>query len=260
MGTATDVNPKQPQNALETALLGAASDPGAGGAFYAELMRADLYLVGRIESVNGEVKEGTPTAEPGDKLVVIPREGDPRIHAFTSLARLRTAIGQQQLPYIGLPTDVLFAAIDADQEIVINEGVWHGKVIVPEERALLIGGHAPGEVTELRLDAGTVVHLGAPAEYPDELVAALKADFARRGVVAEARLAQLHVPSTGIPPHPVIGIRATAGREALRSVLESLQPVVASVLREGMAVDFVDLDGGGAGEYLRAETEPFYVA
>lgn len=223
-------------------------------------MRSDLFLVGRMESVTGERKEGTASAEPGDNLIVIPRAGDPRIHVFTSLARLRTAIGQQQLPYIGLPADVLFAAIDEAQEIVINEGVWHGKVISPEERALLIGGHPPGEAQELRLDAGTVVHLGAPAEYPEELVAALKADFARRGLVEEARLAQIHVPSTGVPPHPVIGIRLRAGADALRPVLQSLQPVVAAVLREGMAVDFVDLDGGGAGVYLRAETELFYRA
>lgn len=136
------VIPDEAQNELETALLEAASDPDARGGFYRVLMSSNLYLVGRLETVEGKGKEGTVTADPGDKLVLWPRGEDTRIHVFTSLARLQSAIGNAKVPYVGLPTDVLFAAVEPDVDIVLNEGVWHGKQIVPEERRLLMEGPA----------------------------------------------------------------------------------------------------------------------
>ncbi|MDQ6747559.1 MAG: SseB family protein [Candidatus Dormibacteraeota bacterium] len=130
--------PDEPQNDLETALLAAAEDPGARSGFYRALMSSDLFVVGRLETVEGRGKEGKVSADPGDKLVIWPRGDDARVHAFSSLARLQAAIGNAKVPYVGLPTDVLFAAIDPEVEIVLNEGVWYGKQIVPEERRLLV--------------------------------------------------------------------------------------------------------------------------
>jgi len=248
------------QNPLEAALLEAIGDPSGRGGFYQSLMDSDLYLVGRLETVEGKSKEGTVTAEPGDRLVLWPRGEDSRIHAYTSLARLRSSIGQSKVPYVGLPSDVLFAAVDPDVDVVLNEGVWFGKQIVPEERRLLVEGTIPGRPEEIQIAEGAEVLLGQPADYPRELVDALRREFARHGGVAEARLAQLHVPSTGQPPHPVVGLRAQGGPGALNAILDSIGPAVQGAVPPGMPVDFVDLDGAGAGEYLRAESVPFFKA
>ncbi|HEV1998488.1 MAG TPA: SseB family protein [Candidatus Dormibacteraeota bacterium] len=137
--------PEDAQNDLELALLEAATEPAARSRFYKSLMTSDLYLVGRLETVEGKGKEGTVTADPGDKLVLWPRGDDPRIHVFTSLARLQSAIGDAKVPYVGLPTDVLFAVVDPELDIVLNEGVWYGKQIVPEERRLLMEGPGSGD-------------------------------------------------------------------------------------------------------------------
>ncbi|MGI8608825.1 MAG: SseB family protein [Candidatus Dormibacteria bacterium] len=135
---------QEPLNELEESLLHAADDPASGAAFYRSLMESNLFLVGRMETVEGKVKEGSVSAEPGDRLVLWPRGEDQRVHVFTSLERLRAAIGAAQVPYVGLPTDVLFAAVDPDLEIILNEGVWHGKQILPEERRALIELVPPG--------------------------------------------------------------------------------------------------------------------
>jgi hypothetical protein len=94
--------------------------------------------------------------------------------------------------------------------------------------------------------------LGLAAERPAALVVLRRTHLRARGDVERARLGQIFLPSSGDPPHPVVGI-ATREGTLLEDVLRDLGAVVA----EGYdgPVDFVPLEGHAVGDWLTREGE-----
>jgi hypothetical protein len=89
---------------------------------------------------------------------------------------------------------------------------------------------------ESRVEAGEEIMLGLAADRPAALVELLRTHLRARADVEGARLAQVFVPSSGVEPHPIVGIATTRFDDVLRD----LGPLVA----EGYdgEVDFVPLD------------------
>lgn len=163
--------------------------------------------------------------------------------AFTSPARIEEAT-EGRLPYVGLPAAILLQRRPRGMKVVLNPGVWHGKELLPDEIAALLG--------ETRVEAGEEVMLGLAAERPAALVELLRTHLRAHGDVERARLGQLFAPSSGVEPHPIVGI-ATRGETQLEDVLRDLGALVA----EGYdgPVDFVPLDEHEVGAWLAAHGE-----
>jgi hypothetical protein len=208
-----------PQNRLEELLERAVGDASARERFYDELLRSELFVAGTIDAVL--------PSRVGDEEVLA---------AFTSPARIEEAT-EGRLPYVGLPAEILLRRRPRGVKVVLNPGVWHGKELLPDEIAALLGDE---------------IMLGLAAERPAALIELLRTHLRARGDVERARLGQVCLPSSGVEPHPIVGI-ATRGGTQLEHVLRDLGAIVA----EGYdgPVDFVPLDDSEVGAWLTAEGE-----
>jgi hypothetical protein len=112
----------------------------------------------------------------------------------------------------------------------------------------------PGETWTAK--GGEQVLLAQPAQYPHELVRALRSFFTNKPIVRAAYLAQMHMPSSGDPPHVVIGVDAGGD---LPSIAGEVGLIAREVLGESEFVDLIPIGQGPISEYMTAQTEPFYV-
>ena len=97
---------------------------------------------------------------------------------------------------------------------------------------------------ESRVEAGEEIMLGLAADRPAALVELLRTHLRARGDVDRARLAQIFVPSSGVEPHPIVGIATPRFEEVLRDL--------GALVAEGYdgEVDFVPLDEHEVGAWL----------
>jgi hypothetical protein len=239
------------QNRLEELLERAAQDPAAGeAAFYEELLRAELYVAGRVHGEVEDVVAGHGTLAEGGQVGILPSTlaGEEIVAAFTSPPRFEEASGGR-VPCLGLPAEVLFRRKPSHLKVVLNPGVWYGKELLPGEIRDLLGDNPslaepPGEMM-----------LGLPAVRPSELIERLRDRFARDSDVLAARLGQLFVPSSGVPPHLVVGLVLRDGADLERALFG-----IDALVRETVdgPVDFVPLGDHPIGDWLVANGEPFY--
>jgi type III secretion system (T3SS) SseB-like protein len=170
-------------NALESVLIRALDDPDLRPEFYRQLLSSDLIAGGRV---NRETKLGEAVRfEQGDTfhLAMVQREGRVLHPIFTSRARVDvfTPEGGQYFQIVGRE---LFAST-LGANFVLNPGSDLSKELVPEEirhwLAQLVG-------TQIKDQAKRTI--GAPAEYPTNLVKAFGILFVNRQVET-ARLAEI---------------------------------------------------------------------
>jgi hypothetical protein len=107
------------------------------------------------------------------------------------------------------------------------------------------------------LERETQVMLGQPAVYPQDLVEALRALFGKHAGVAAAFLAQIHIPSSGAPPHAIVGIQA----DDYETVVRDAGMVAGEVVGADVPVDFVEVSTNdeGLSSYFLQQTQPFYL-
>lgn len=238
------------QNRLEELLERAAQDPAAAAAFYEELVRAELYVAGTVDGKLDDVADGRGTLGDGARVSILPSTlaGEEIVAAFTSPPRIEEA-SDGSLPYIGLPAAVLFRQKPPHLKVVLNPGVWFGKELLPDEIRGLLGDE------EETADADGEVMLGLPADQPTELVERLRERFASDSDVLAARLGQVFVPSSGVPPHLVVGLVLRDGADLERALFG-----IDELVRETVdgQVDFVPLGGHPIGDWLVENGEPFY--
>ncbi len=102
--------------------------------------------------------------------------------------------------------------------------------------------------------------LGQPAQYPQTLVDGLKHYFSAHPEVEAACLAQVYVPASGEPSHPVVGIRL---RHGVGSSIPQALPGLGDVVRQSVGtviVDFVAIDRNDVARCLVEQTTPCYSA
>lgn len=116
---------------------------------------------------------------------------------------------------------------------------------------------APAKPQEERLAAGSAVLLGQPARYPEALAEALKTHLAGVPAVRAAYLAQIFVPSSGDPPHPVIGLELEPGADA-RAVIAAAAAAGEGSVPAGSPVTYLPIARDVVSEHLTSQTRPFY--
>lgn len=248
-----------PVNPLEELLKRAAEgDSQAQAEFGTALLEADLWVVGNVEGGVESARDGQAVLGPGARLRLFPArlaDGREYLPVFTSLQRLRAAAANES-PHLGLPGRVLLRARPTELPVLINAGVWYGKEMLPGEIVDLLMGRQPGSPQAEVVPAGQEIYLGHPDVFPQALADALAAHFRQQGRVAEARLGWIHVPSSGTPPHPLIGVRPAAGA-SLQEALAGSDDVVRRSY-DG-PIDFVAL-GDGPGRWLVENAEAFFTS
>ena len=105
------------------------------------------------------------------------------------------------------------------------------------------------------LPSGSEVRLGHSAQSLEWLMTALKKPLTRSRAVQAAHVALIENPSTGEPPHPVVGLRMADGTD-LEDVIRPLKAAVDKASRG--PVDFVTIGDGSISAWLVDNTEPFF--
>lgn len=96
--------------------------------------------------------------------------------------------------------------------------------------------------------------VGKPKFYPDKLINEFKKLFFKLPNVKSAYIAQIFIPNSGIPAHPVIGINIQGN---LNDIANELGEVIKGNTKKGEYIDVFPADTKGLAEYF-ATIEPFY--
>lgn len=246
-----------PANRLESMLVEAANDPGKRPAFYRELLGSRVLVLGSSSeppSDSGMLRAGSTVSiqhwqgEDGEKAIPI----------FTSLERLQAAIAGEE-SYLQMAARDLFGMVSDGSGYIMNPRSAYGKLFTPAEVASLLDGSIFEQIKTNVVQESQQVLLGqpAPAIYPHKLVAALTSLFAEHPEVRKAYLALMHMPASGQPAHPVVGIDVDGDFSA---VLQDAGVLLNDVTEKGQVVDFVQIKPGETiPDYMTGSVEPFYV-
>jgi hypothetical protein len=238
---------EEPQtDPLVEILMEGKRDPEKRPSFYRLLWESDLYVTGRVEE---EVLLSFYEVE-GRKVLPI----------FSSLKLMEQVMPEGQ-PYVVIEGKHLFPNVPSEVTPILNPATNVGKEFLPEEIEALCKGVLFQELQPKRVEAGQQIVLGQPTEYPQKLVQALIRYFESNGSVENAYLAQIYLPDSDEPPHPVIGIQLKAGSVPFVEALTDLEKVVRAEVGDEVIVDFFEIrldQPNGVTKYMVEETKPFY--
>jgi hypothetical protein len=246
-----------PTNDLEHALAQAARDPAARPRFYQRLLESPLFVL--VPPNIGP--PGERTLKQSENLPLISwKKGEQNvIPLFTSLPLLQQIAKQtgQELHYFALKGKDLFGLLAAGTlPAVLNPNCPVGKEFLVEEiRNLASGKFFEAARTEI-IQKERKVLLGQPAEYPHNLVEALKRHLSTQPRVEAAYLAQIDDSSTGVPPHLIFAISLQG---EIDPVIQPLLMITREMLGPNKIADFTILGRGGSlDDFFLTKTQPFY--
>jgi hypothetical protein len=241
-------------NALELALMLAASEPAHRPEFFRLLLDSTIFILGS----SGQMDEGPVTLKANTQVQIqnwVKPDGSSVIPFFSSLRALQLAIKNDE-PYIALAARTFFE-ITRGAELILNPRSEYGKEFTPTEvEAILSEGVS--QLPEQRVvEKDTHVLLGQPANYPTEMVASLSTLLAKHSNVKAAYLALMHDVSRDETPHLIIGIEAEGDFE---NVIREAGTVAGDTAPKGEPVDLIRVIRGesGLGQYFIEEVKPFY--
>ena len=171
--------------------------------------------------------------------------------AYTAKERILEATNGRQ-PFVQLPTLDILRNLPSDQKLVINQGVWDGVAFQPDEIKALLAQVDP---TPSVIPSGTEIRLGQSEQSLEWLIVALMKPLRQLSEVQAAHVALIEVPSTGEPPHPIVGLRLSEGTD-METVMRPLMAAVNELARG--PVDFAPIGNDGTSMWLLENTEPFY--
>ena len=230
----------EPLNRLEELLRQGARNPADRVAFQRELLHGHLYVVCELDDQRRVVR--LVPAMVGGQLVM---------PAYTAKERILEATNGRQ-PFVQLPTLDILRNLPSDQKLVINQGVWDGVAFQPDEIKALLAQVDP---TPSVIPSGTEIRLGQSEQSLEWLIVALMKPLRQLSEVQAAHVALIEVPSTGEPPHPIVGLRLSEGTD-METVMRPLMAAVNELARG--PVDFAPIGNDGTSMWLLENTEPFY--
>ncbi len=243
-----------PANDLERSLVKAAHDPAHRPQFYRDLLEATVFVIQPGPAPSAPV---THTMERGDTLsiVTIEVEGKQYVPFFSSLSRLREAI-EHEVAYVALNARALLE-ITRGTPLILNPRSAYGKEFTPEEvEAILDGSIWETSADKIVVEEAARVFIGQPAEYPTELVEALKRTLRQQKKVRRAWVALYYNPTDGLPPHLLVALEAEGQEDAISQQIGTLLTYI-SVPNPPVDVMFLHPDHS-LWPYFHQEMKPFY--
>ena len=113
-----------PDNRMEVLLIEVLKDKSRLPAFYKELLKSEVYVLGNLTDADGE---GEKVMIRGAKIM-----GKPAIPVFTSLQRLSKFVKKQE-QYVKISAKGFFNMIDPGMEVVMNPNSDIAKPFTREE-------------------------------------------------------------------------------------------------------------------------------
>jgi len=241
-------------NALELALMFAASEPAHRPEFFRLLLESTIFILGS----SGQMDEGTVTLKANTQVQIknwVKPDGSSVIPFFSSLRALQLAI-QSDEPYIALPARTFFQ-ITRGAELILNPRSEYGKEFTPAEVEALLAEGVSRLATPMVVEKDMQVLLGQPSNYPNAMVTFLTTLLAKHSNVKAAYLALMHNPSVDEKPHLIVGIEAEGDFE---NVIREAGTVAADTAPNGEPVDLTRVVRGesGVAQYFLEEVKPFY--
>jgi len=235
-----------PENAVEHALVRAASDPDARRLFEETLIASEVFVIG--DAQGGE--SGWKRFERGDSVSLMAVAIGPNETAaafFSSLRRLVAFTGREG-GYLKIAFRDLLGLTRGDN-LILNPGSEYGKIFVPGETERLLSG----EVAGLNEVQPRQVRLGPLANPQIALTDALLAFFARRSDVDAAWMTGIQT-SPIEEAHPLVCVKTSTDWAVFSA---ALGPVIQPFARQG-AVDIVPAGRSAVLDEHFATIEPFY--
>ena len=230
----------EPLNRLEELLRQAVRNPADRIAFQRELLRGHLYVVCRLDDQHRVVQ-----------LVPAMLGGEFVMPAYTAHQRILEATNGSQ-PFVQLPTLDILRNLPPNSKLVINPGAWDGVAFQPDEIKALLAKADPSPIV---VPSGSEIRLGHSEQSLEWLIAALRKPLKQLSAVQAAHVALIEIPSTGEPPHPIVGLRLAEGAD-IETVIRPLTAAVDEARRG--PVDFAPIGNDVTSVWLLDNTEPFF--
>ena len=247
-----------PENRLEELLFAAGKNPEVRVDFYRELLSATVTTLGKPTS-GFEVQEDPHQIGTGLKAEVMQVEykGAPVIPLFTSMKRMTDVIPPEyyrDTGYMSVNCKTLLEALGPNRTYALNPGHMIVLTISPDQVSALLDGTIFKKLEDERKAArglptihsfphGTPVSVSRPHVLPSGLISSL-ADYFRStgGDVEQAFVGQIHIPTSGLPPHLVVGLKLSAqSKRTFDQISVDLGPTIQSALGAKQVLDVVDM-------------------
>ncbi|MCH8543274.1 MAG: enhanced serine sensitivity protein SseB C-terminal domain-containing protein [Alcanivorax sp.] len=248
---------------LEQLMSMAARQPDYLSTFYATLLDATLYILGRTPTpqpdlirLRGDIRLRGNVASPVSRRDLMPGNGVLVQHwylddgtrvlpCFTSLAALRLAIDDDSA-YLALRARDLFA-MTRGNTLVLNPCLAVSRILWPGDIDMLMEQDA--------MDIRNCV-LGVPEHYPQSMAEALARTLSRYPEVRRAWLAQV-LNDPAAKQHLVVALEIDGDAD---DVLRETGIVASSHVGEAQLLDLcrIQVDRAGLAEEFLAEAPPFY--
>jgi hypothetical protein len=252
-------------NRLEELFLAAANDASARPLFYREFLKFGLYFLG--EAVGPSVNLGRGYHESlGQELRFRGYNIGGKIVAaiFSSEERIRETLDDpkalKKANYLRMNARSLLESLPPGTPVVLNPRSSFGKEFAPEEVKAILDGSIFGKRKEGTLiPPGEQYYLRKPPNLPEKLILALTAYFRRSDVIREAYVAEIYVPSSGDPPHLVLGVGLVPNPDRrLEDIVAEIDIIAKSVMGPKEFLDVIEMRAGKIEEFMRHETVALY--
>jgi hypothetical protein len=237
---------------LEELLQNAAAKPEYRPEFYKRLLSDKLVV---ITTDNGQ-PDGQWVAKENTTVNIV-NLADGKIPVFTSKEKIfDKGIVKEQVRVLELKGEDLFN-MTKGATLILNPYSDYGKELLPLEiEQMLNGTILTASHQKITVEKDTSVQLGQPANYPTEIVNALRSLFSKNPNVKAAYLGWIYNPSSGQPAHYIFAID---GNGDLQNLTDEAGFIAQQYLKPEEIVDFLRLNNkGGINDYFLKETKPFY--
>lgn len=237
---------------LEELLQNAAAKPEYRPEFYKRLLSDKLVV---ITTDHGQ-PDGQWVAKENTTVNIV-NLADGRIPVFTSKEKIHDkGTIKEQVRVLELKGEDLFN-VTKGATLILNPYSDYGKELLPAEiEQMLNGTILTASHQKITIGKDTAVQIGQPANYPTEIVNALRSLFGKYPNVKAAYLGWIFNPSSGQPAHYIFAID---GSGDLQSLTNEAGYIAQQYLKPEEIVDFLRLNNkGGICDYFLKETKPFY--
>lgn len=237
------------ENELERALVKAVKIPASAPDFYRLLLECDLLVMGTAEGREEATEQFS--LGPGGKLNLVTgsKNGATFLPVFSSLLRMQKYV-KRETKFLRINGRVLLE-LTRGAPVTLNPASEFGKEFTSQQIAQILGPSVS------RAKPG--MNIGE-AEYPMQLVKALKEFFTTRPEIWTAWMVQVKFADRDAP-HPMVGVETDSEAEGdWRSLVNAVQEATRKSLTADMVFDIQRIDRSRPTSMsdVLLEVPPFY--
>ena len=188
---------------LEILLQKSATDPAVRPEFYKRLLSDKLVV---ITNFSGQ-QDGLRMTQTGEKVNIF-NYPDGKIPVFTSKPRIfDKGVVKEELKVLEMKGENLFT-LATGATFILNPYSDYGKELLPSEIAQMLNGTilTTAAHNQIKIQKDTPIQIGQPANYPTEIVNALRQLFSSKPNIKAAYLGWILNPASNEPPHYIFAL------------------------------------------------------